>query len=182
MNVIKTKFEDLLVFEPKIWGDERGYFFESYNRNTLQEFNVNNEWIQDNEAYSERGVLRGLHYQKAPFGQAKLVRVAHGEVLDVVVDLRQKSKTYGQSFSIILSGTNKKQMLVPRGFAHGYAVISPKALFLYKVDNVYSAENEFGIRYDDATLNIDWILPKEEILLSEKDKMNESFENHIPYE
>ncbi len=182
MNVIKTNIDDLIVFEPQVWGDQRGYFFESYNKNTLSEKGIDIDWIQDNEAYSERGVLRGLHYQKAPYGQTKLVRVAHGEVLDVVVDIRKQSKTYGKSFSIILSGTNKKQLLVPKGFAHGYVVLSQTALFLYKVDSPYNAAQEEGIQYNDSTLDINWILRDDEIRLSEKDKLNPSFENHIPYD
>jgi len=182
MNIIKTNIDDLVVFEPQVWGDHRGYFFESYNKNTFLEKGYDFNWIQDNEAYSERGVLRGLHYQKAPFGQTKLVRVAYGEVLDVVVDIRKESKTYGRSFSIILSGTNKKQLLVPKGFAHGYVVLSPTALFLYKVDNPYNASEEEGIHYNDSSLDIDWILPENEIRLSDKDKKNPSFENHIPYD
>ena len=182
MNVIKTNFEGLFVFEPKVWGDQRGYFFESYNKITLKEKGFDFDWMQDNESYSERGVLRGLHYQLPPYAQTKLVRVAHGEVLDVVVDIRKDSKTYGKSFSIILSGTNKKQLLVPRGFAHGYVVLSPTALFLYKVDNVYNADSDAGIRYDDPSLAIDWIVPADEIIQSDKDKANPSFVNHIPYE
>lgn len=182
MNVIKTKIDDLVVIEPNVWGDRRGYFFESYNKEKQVAHGIEYNWIQDNEAFSEKGVLRGLHYQKAPFGQAKLVRVAHGEVLDVVVDIRKDSKTYGETFSIILSGTNKKQLLVPRGFAHGYIVLSKTALFLYKVDNVYNQKAEEGISYDDPSLDIDWILKNDEIMLSDKDKLNPTFANHIPYE
>jgi len=182
MKVIETNIEDLVVFEPKVWGDDRGYFFESYNENTLLEKGFDFNWIQDNEAFSERGVLRGLHYQVAPYGQTKLVRVTQGEVLDVVVDIRRGSKTYGKAFSVILSGTNKKQLLVPKGFAHGYIVLSPSALFLYKVDGAYSAENEAGIKWDDPQLGIDWILPSSEIILSDKDQENPSFEQHVPYE
>ena len=182
MNVIKTNIDDLLVLEPKVWGDNRGYFFESYNKKAQLENGVDLNWIQDNEAFSERGVLRGLHYQTAPHGQSKLVRVAHGEVLDVVVDIRRESKTYGKTFSIILSGTNKKQLLVPRGFAHGYVVLSPTALFLYKVDGAYNFDAEEGIMYNDPELNIDWIIPQHEIVLSEKDQKNQSFSEHIPYE
>ena len=182
MNVIKTKFEGLLVLEPKVWGDDRGYFFESYNKNTLAEHGIEFNWIQDNEAFSERGVLRGLHYQTAPYGQTKLVRVSQGEVLDVVVDLRKESSTYGKSFSLILSGINKKQLLVPKGFAHGYVVLSDTALFLYKVDNVYNAEAEEGVSFDDPSLAIDWILPNEGLKLSQKDKNNPLFADHVPYQ
>ena len=181
MKVTKTNFEGLLIIEPVVWGDDRGYFFESFNENVFADNGITNTWIQDNEALSERGVLRGLHYQTASHGQAKLVRVAQGEVLDVVVDIRKDSSTYGETFSVILSGTNKKQLLVPRGFAHGYIVLSQTALFLYKVDNVYNAQAEAGIRYNDADLNIDWILSPEEFKLSQKDQKNQPFSDHVPY-
>jgi dTDP-4-dehydrorhamnose 3,5-epimerase len=182
VRIIKTNIEDLLVFEPEVWGDERGYFFETYNKKTLRKEGLDFHWIQDNEAFSKRGVLRGLHYQTAPYGQTKLVRVGFGEVLDVAVDIRKTSKTYGKAFSIILSGTNKKQLLVPKGFAHGYIVLSPSALFLYKVDNNYHKEKEEGIKFDDPKLNIDWILSKDEIQLSDKDKLLPNFANHNPYD
>lgn len=182
MKITKTKFEGLLIIEPKVWGDDRGYFFESFKAESLEEHGVDINWRQDNEAYSERGVLRGLHYQLPPVAQTKLVRVAKGEVLDVVVDIRPDSKTYGQSFSIILSGSNKKQLLVPQGFAHGYVVLSDTALFLYKVDNPYSRKMEAGIKYDDAQLNIDWKLPASELKLSGKDKVQPSFGDHKSYE
>ena len=182
MNVIRTNINDLIVFEPKVWGDERGYFFESFSKNAMIEKGFDHDWIQDNEAFSQRGVLRGLHYQKAPFGQTKLVRVASGEVLDVVVDIRKESTTYGKSFSIILSGSNKKQLLVPKGFAHGYVVLSATALFLYKVDNVYNPDMEEGIKFDDPSLGIDWILPMDEMVLSNKDRLLPDFENHVSYD
>ncbi len=182
MNITKTKFEGLFVIEPKVWGDDRGYFFESFKKESMEEVGVDIDWIQDNEAFSEKGVLRGLHYQLPPAAQTKLVRVAQGEVLDIVVDIRPSSKTYGKSFSIVLSGSNKKQLLVPKGFAHGYVVLSDTALFLYKVDNPYSKEMEAGIKYDDATLNIDWKLPSSELILSDKDKEQPSFGNHKTYE
>jgi dTDP-4-dehydrorhamnose 3,5-epimerase len=182
MKVINTNIEDLVVFEPEVWGDQRGYFFESYNKKTLHDQGFEFNWIQDNEAFSQKGVLRGLHYQKAPFGQTKLVRVAYGEVLDVVVDIRKKSKSYGQSFSVILSGSNKKQLLVPKGFAHGYVVLSETALFLYKVDGPYRSDQEEGIKFDDPYLGIDWILPADQLILSNKDMMNPFFEQHVPYE
>ncbi len=181
MKIIETKFADLLVLEPKVWGDDRGYFFESFNKDALLNHGVKIEWIQDNEAFSERGVLRGLHYQLEPKAQTKLVRVAHGEVLDVVLDIRPDSDTFGESFSIILSGTNKKQLLVPKGFAHGYVVLSETALFLYKVDNLYSQELEAGIKFDDPKLNIDWILPAAELKLSNKDKVQPTFDDHKPF-
>ncbi|MDF1698533.1 MAG: dTDP-4-dehydrorhamnose 3,5-epimerase [Saprospiraceae bacterium] len=181
MHIVKTNFQDLIVIEPKVWGDSRGYFMESFNEKQLLDQGYTYNWIQDNESFSSRGVLRGLHYQKAPFGQTKLVRVVQGEVLDVVVDIRKDSATYGKSFSLILSATNKKQLLVPKGFAHGYIVLSATALFLYKVDNVYNSEAEEGIIYNDPELKIDWILPHEEIVLSEKDSKNHTFKNHISY-
>lgn len=182
MNVIRTNIDDLIVFEPKVWRDERGYFYESFSKKNMLENGFDFDWIQDNEAFSERGVLRGLHYQKAPYGQTKLVRVASGEVLDVVVDIRKDSKTFGKSFSIILSGTNKKQLLVPKGFAHGYLVLSPTALFLYKVDNVYIPNEEEGINFDDPSLEINWILQKNEMVLSKKDRSLPDFKNHISYD
>ena len=182
MKVISTNIDDLLVIEPKVFGDDRGYFFESFNKELYAENGIDYNWIQDNEAYSSKGVLRGLHYQKSPFGQTKLVRVIQGEVLDVVVDLRKDSITYGKFFSIILSGTNKKQLLVPRGFAHGYVVLSENAIFAYKVDNVYKKEEEAGIRFDDPELGIDWILPKDKLILSKKDSVLPIFGEHIPYE
>jgi len=169
MKVIETSIPDLLVLEPKIWSDDRGYFFESYNEEKLRSLGIHYHWIQDNEALSSKGVLRGLHFQKGEHSQAKLVRVIKGEVLDVVVDLRNESKTFGKTFSLLLNGINKKQLLVPRGFAHGYIVLSEKAIFSYKVDNNYAPEHDSGIRYDDKQLDIDWLLPKEEIILSSKD-------------
>lgn len=181
MKIVETKFEGLLVIEPKIWGDDRGYFFETFKKETLSHHGVDINWIQDNEAYSEKGVLRGLHYQLNPKAQSKLVRVAQGEVLDVVLDIRPDSPTYGETFSIILSGTNKKQLLVPKGFAHGYVVLSETALFLYKVDMPYAKDLEAGISYNDPKLNIDWKIPLSELKLSEKDKIQPSFENHIPF-
>jgi len=181
MKVIQTKIKGLAVFEPTVWKDERGYFFESYNGQRLADAGFEYNWMQDNEAFSSKGVLRGLHYQREPYGQTKLVRVVSGEVLDVAVDLRKDSSTYGQSFSVILSGKNKKQLLVPRGFAHGYVVLSSEAYFLYKVDNIYKASAEVGIRYDDRDLKIDWILPNDQLILSDKDRSHPSFANHIPF-
>ena len=181
MKIIKTNFEGLLVIEPKVWGDERGYFFESFKKEALAEAGYKFDWIQDNESYSQRGVLRGLHYQVGSTAQTKLVRVLKGEVLDVVVDIRPNSETYGQSFSLVLSGTNKKQLLVPKGFAHGYVVLSDHAYFLYKVDNPYSKDDEAGIKYDDPKLGIDWLLKTEEIQTSVKDKDQPLFGDHVPY-
>lgn len=172
MIVKETNLKGCFVIEPKIFGDERGYFFESFNKEKFKDLTgIEIEFVQDNEAFSNRGVLRGLHFQKGEFAQAKLVRVVKGKVLDVVVDVRPNSKTYGQSFSIILSEENKKQLFVPRGFAHGYAVIEDNTVFVYKCDNYYYPQAEGGIIYNDSSLNIDWLLKKDEVLLSDKDKV-----------
>lgn len=175
MKLIKTHIADLIVLEPNIFGDDRGYFFEPYNQKWFNENVGETVFVQDNESKSSRGVLRGLHFQKPPMAQAKLVRVIEGEVLDVAVDLRKGSATYGKSFSVLLNNTNKKQLFVPRGFAHGFSVLSETAIFAYKVDNWYSPENEGGIMWNDPTLSIDWKLEADEVLLSGKDKELENF-------
>lgn len=164
-----TPIADLIVFEPAVFRDERGYFFESYNQKTWAEAGVQNVFVQDNQARSTRGVLRGLHYQVGEMAQAKLVRVTEGEVLDVAVDLREGSPTLGQWYSIRLSAENKRQLLVPRGFAHGYVVLSETAEFAYKCDNFYSKAHEGGLRYDDPFLGIDWEFDLGKVLVSEKD-------------
>jgi len=174
----KTEFEGLMVFEPKVWGDDRGYFFESYNQKVFIESSINPVFVQDNQARSTYGVLRGLHYQVGAFAQAKLVRVFEGEVLDVVVDIREGSETYGKSFSIILSAENKKQLFVPRGFAHGYVVLSETAEFFYKCDNFYCKECEGSLAWDDPNLNIDWKIDHKDAQLSDKDKVNPVFGEH----
>jgi len=170
MPFTETPIPDLFVFEPKIFEDARGYFFESFNSALFAERNINVNFVQDNQSKSTYGVLRGLHYQLNPFAQAKLVRVISGEVLDVAVDIRQNSPTYGQHFSILLSAENKKQLYIPRGFAHGFIVLSETAEFFYKCDNYYSKEHDAGIIYNDPTLKIDWRLETDKILVSEKDK------------
>lgn len=177
MNIEETFIKDLVVINPTVFPDERGYFFEAYNQGKFQEKGIHYDFIQDNQSYSKRGVIRGLHLQINPFAQAKLVRVLEGEILDVAVDLRKGSPTYGQHFSVILSATNKKQLMVPHGFAHGFSVLSETASVLYKVDQVYHKDSERGIRYDDPTLNIDWQLTPEEIIVSEKDLILSSFES-----
>jgi dTDP-4-dehydrorhamnose 3,5-epimerase len=169
MEIHSTKIKDVYIIEPKIWHDERGYFYESYNQKNLNFEGKSYNFVQDNEAKSIKGVLRGLHYQLPPFAQTKLVRVLSGEVLDVIVDIRPESETYGQSLSVILSGTNFKQMLVPHGFAHGYVVLSDVAIFAYKCDNFYNKEAEGSILYNDPSLGIDWILPNDQLIISEKD-------------
>lgn len=182
MPFINTHIQDLVVFEPKVWDDPRGYFFESYNKETFAgEGGISTEFVQDNEARSTFGILRGLHYQTPPFAQAKLVRVVEGEVLDVAVDIRPESTTYGQWYSIRLSAENKKQLFVPRGFAHGYVVLSPTAVFCYKCDNYYSREHEGGIRFDDPKLSIDWQVDHHLVQLSEKDGKQPAFGAHIPF-
>ena len=167
----ETNLKGCYILEPTVFGDSRGYFFESYNKQTFDSLikeNVN--FVQDNESFSSRGVLRGLHSQKGEFAQAKLVRVTQGEVLDVAVDFRKDSPTYMQHFSVKLSSENKKQLFVPRGFLHGFVVLSETVVFNYKCDNWYNKEAEIGIIYNDSDLSIDWLLNEDELLISEKDK------------
>ncbi|MCC6279993.1 MAG: dTDP-4-dehydrorhamnose 3,5-epimerase [Saprospiraceae bacterium] len=178
MPFINTPIPDLLIFEPQIWHDDRGYFFESYNQKTWEDAGVHVDFVQDNQARSMLGVLRGLHYQTGEMAQAKLVRVLEGEVLDVAVDLRPESPTYGQWYSIRLSAENKRQLFVPRGFAHGYLVLSELAEFAYKCDNYYSKAHEGGLRYDDPRLNIDWEFDLTQVLVSEKDRILPFFGAH----
>lgn len=171
MIVTKTELNDCFIIEPRVFGDERGYFFESYNKaNFEKNTGLTPQFIQDNEAYSTKGALRGLHFQKGEYAQAKLVRVTQGKVLDVAVDLRPESSTFKKFIAIELSSENKKQLFVPRGFAHGYIVLSDTAVFNYKCDNIYHKASEGGIIYNDTTLNIDWILNEEAFIISEKDK------------
>ena len=170
MNFIPTKLEGCFILEPKIILDERGYFMERFNENTFQNGTGKAvHFVQDNQSFSAKGVLRGLHYQTREHAQAKLVRVLNGEVLDVVVDIRPESTTYGQYVSVLLSSENQKQLFIPRGFAHGFLVLSDTATFFYKCDNFYNKESEGGLLYNDPTVNIDWNFPKEELLISEKD-------------
>ena len=175
MNFIKTEIPEVVIIEPNVFGDHRGYFLESYNQAAFEENIGKIAFVQDNESKSSKGVLRGLHFQKPPFAQAKLVRCIEGVVLDVAVDIRKDSKTYGMHVAVELSGENKRQLFVPRGFAHGFVVLSEFATFAYKVDNTYSPNDEDGIMWNDIDLNINWQLEKEEILLSGKDKELTSF-------
>jgi dTDP-4-dehydrorhamnose 3,5-epimerase len=179
MPFIKTDFPGLLIFEPKVFEDSRGYFFESYNVNTFLAKGVEIKFVQDNQAQSSYGVLRGLHYQLAPYAQTKLVRALSGNILDVVVDIRKGSPTYGKVFTIELSAANKKQLLVPKGFAHGYSVLSPTAEVLYKCDEFYHKESEGGIIYNDTVLNIDWQIPADKAIVSEKDVLLPGINNCI---
>lgn len=179
MPFIETGFAGLKVFEPRVFADSRGYFFESFNKNIFNEAGIEGEFVQDNESKSQRGVLRGLHYQLNPNAQAKLVRVVEGEVLDVVVDIRKGSATFGKHFDILLSAENKKQLFIPRGFAHGFSVVSETCIFQYKCDNYYSKESEGGILFNDADLNIDWKIKTDEAIVSDKDKTLPAFKNCI---
>ena len=175
MNFIKTDIDELIIIEPKVFEDERGYFFESYNENEFKKNNLFYNFVQDNQSKSTYGVVRGLHSQLGDKAQAKLVRVLEGKVLDVVVDVRKNSKTFGKTFSIELTAENKKQLLIPRGFLHGFAVLSDTVIFSYKCDNFYCKEAEFGVRYNDPDLNIDWHIPQDKIIASEKDKTSHFF-------
>lgn len=169
MPFTATDIPGLLVFEPKVFEDSRGCFFESYNEDIFRKEGIDFRWVQDNQSTSMYGVIRGLHYQLPPFAQAKLVRVLKGKILDVAVDIRKGSPTYGQSFSIKLSAKNKKQLFIPAGLAHGFSVLSKKAEVLYKCDRFYNKESEAGIIFNDPELNIDWEIPAEDAIISEKD-------------
>jgi dTDP-4-dehydrorhamnose 3,5-epimerase len=168
MPFVKTDFPGLLIFEPKVFEDSRGCFFESYNENIFLSEGINIKFVQDNQAQSSCGVLRGLHYQLAPHAQTKLVRTLSGSILDVVVDIRKGSPTYSKVFTIELSAANRKQLLVPKGFAHGYSVLSETAEVFYKCDEFYNKESEGGIIYNDPLLNIDWQIPAGKAIVSEK--------------
>jgi len=169
MTIEKTFIEDLVIVNPTVFEDSRGYFFEAYNQAKFHKNGIMYPFIQDNQSFSKRGVIRGLHLQINPFAQAKLVRVLQGEILDVAVDLRKNSPTYGQHFSVVLSAENKKQLMVPHGFAHGFSVLSETATVMYKVDQLYHKESERGIHYDDPSLAIDWQVNPDAVIVSEKD-------------
>lgn len=172
MTFTRTAIADVIIIEPKVHGDNRGYFIETFRADKLEEFlGYKIDFCQDNESKSSRGVLRGLHYQLPPHAQTKLVRVIQGKVLDIAVDIRKGSPTFGQHVAVELSAENKKQMLVPRGFAHGFVVLEDDTVFAYKVDNYYSPECDRGIAFDDAALNIDWLVSHNELNLSAKDKV-----------
>jgi dTDP-4-dehydrorhamnose 3,5-epimerase len=165
-----TDIPGLLVFEPKVFEDSRGYFYESYNERNFINGGIDIKFIQDNESSSSYGVVRGLHYQLIPFAQVKLIRVLAGKILDVVVDIRKGSPSFGKSFSIELTAENKKQLFIPAGFAHGFSVLSERAVVFYKCDTFYNKESEAGIRFDDPQLNIDWQIPADKAIISDKDK------------
>jgi len=177
MQFIKTEFPGLLVFKPKIFEDNRGYFFESYNQKVFSTEGIEINFVQDNQASSTFGVIRGLHFQLEPYAQTKLIRVLTGAIIDTVVDIRKNSPTYGKAYSIELSAQNKKQLLVPKGFAHGYSVISETAEVFYKCDQFYHKESDGGIAWNDPALEIDWKIPIDKITVSEKDKHHPLLEN-----
>jgi dTDP-4-dehydrorhamnose 3,5-epimerase len=180
MRRIDTKLQDCFIIESTVFQDNRGYFLESFNQKNFTELaGFTTNFVQDNESYSSKGVLRGLHYQTGEFAQAKLVRVIQGTVLDIAVDIRQHSKTFGEHVAVELSGENKKQLFVPRGFAHGFIVLSDTATFSYKCDNFYNKASEGGIIYSDPTLKIDWKLPNHELIVSDKDIVLPKFEQAI---
>ena len=179
MNIIKTPIEGLLIIEPKVFGDERGYFFESYSERDFTEAVGPVKFVQDNESKSRYGVLRGLHFQKEPYAQAKLVRVVSGAVLDVAVDLRKGSPTFGRHFSVELTGENHRQFFIPKGFAHGFCVLSEEVVFQYKCDEFYHPEAEGGIAWNDPDLAIDWRLPASDLILSPKDQKHPDFKSII---
>lgn len=169
MIISKTKFEGLFVVDPLVLYDTRGYFYESYSKKELEKNGLMFNWVQDNQSSSKYGVIRGLHFQTGEFEQAKLIRCISGKILDIAVDIREGSKTYGEYFSIEISSENKKMVLIPRGFAHGFSTLSETAEILYKCDNFYNKDFENGIIYTDTKLNIDWKIPKEKIIISDKD-------------
>lgn len=177
MPFIETGFSSLLIYEPLVHEDSRGYFFEAYNKKDFEKAGVRIDFIQDNQSSSQYGVVRGLHYQLNPFAQTKLIRVLSGTILDVAVDIRKNSSTFGKSFVLELSAENKKQLLIPNGFAHGFSVVSQQAEVFYKCDQFYNKDAEQGICFNDVQLNIDWKIPDDKMIVSEKDKSLPSLEN-----
>ena len=175
MKVVKTPIEGLLIVEPRVFKDNRGYFFESYNKRLYEANGIKDDFVQDNQSFSSYGVIRGLHYQLNPFAQSKLVRVLQGKIFDVAVDLRKGSKTFGKWFGVELSAENFRQLYIPRGFAHGFSVLSETAIVFYKCDNFYAPDYERGIIYNDSFLNIDWKIPAGKEIISEKDMKNLPF-------
>ncbi|HHJ10458.1 MAG TPA: dTDP-4-dehydrorhamnose 3,5-epimerase [Bacteroidetes bacterium] len=175
MDIERTELEGLYILKPRVYADDRGYFFESYNDREIRQQGLHYTWVQDNQSKSSYGVVRGLHYQLEPFAQTKLVRVVSGKILDTAVDLRKNSPTFGKWKSLILSDDNFLQILIPKGFAHGFSVLSEEAIVFYKCDEYYHPEAERGIRFDDTYLEIDWQIPPEKIIVSEKDKEHPAF-------
>ena len=179
MPFIKTDFPGLLIFEPVVFEDSRGYFFESYNEKVFSAEGVEIKFVQDNQARSNYGVIRGLHFQLAPYAQTKLIRVLSGSILDVAVDIRKGSPTYGKAYTLELTAENKKQLLVPKGFAHGYSVLSETAEVLYKCDEFYNKQSEGGLLYNDPTLTIDWQIPAGKAVVADKDRVHPGIDNCV---
>ena len=179
MNVVKTIIDGVVIIEPRIFEDERGYFYESFSQREFEEKVCNTVFVQDNQSKSTYGVVRGLHFQKPPYAQSKLVRCVSGKVLDVVVDIRRNSPTFGRYISVELSGENHRQLFIPRGFAHGYAVLSDEAVFQYKCDNFYNKESEGAIAWDDPEINVDWLIPADKVILSVKDMQNRTLAESV---
>lgn len=179
MKVVETGIQGLAILEPKVFGDDRGFFFESFNEKLWKSLGFDSHFVQDNISWSRKGVLRGLHFQTGVHAQAKLVSVVHGAVLDVAVDLRKKSPTFKKSYAIELSAENKRQLYIPRGFAHGFLVLSDEAVFTYKCDNFYQPSAERGILFDDPDLAIDWKMNPDQFVISEKDRKNQTFKSLI---
>lgn len=177
MKLIKTNISGLMIIEPKVFNDKRGYFFEPYNKSKFDQHFGETNFVQDNESKSVKGVLRGFHFQKPPFDQAKLVRCIEGKVLDIALDVRKQSKSFGKFQKVILSGENKKQFFIPRGFAHAFLVLSETALFSYKVDNIYAPEYDSGVIWNDPSLSIDWGVDETDLIISDKDKKLETLLN-----
>lgn len=177
MEIIKTNIDGVVIIEPKVFVDNRGYFFESFSQKIFEEKVCKTSFVQDNESKSSFGVLRGLHFQKPPYAQSKLVRVIKGKVLDVAVDIRKGSPTFGQHVSVELTEENKRQFFVPRGFAHGFVVLSEEVIFQYKCDNFYAPQHEGALAWDDPDLGIDWQIPIDKIILSDKDKKHKQLKD-----
>lgn len=183
MKFTPTSIPDVVIIEPQVWKDDRGYFYESYNQKLFSEAGIDTSFVQDNQSFSQRGTLRGLHGQAEPFAQGKLVRVIQGKVLDVAVDIRKGSPTYGKHVSVELSGENFRMLWIPAGFLHGFATLEDQTIFTYKVNNLYSKASEIGVRWNDPDLDIDWTLADEEVILSQKDKELPLFKNfRSPFE
>lgn len=179
MNIVKTSIDGVVIIEPRIFEDERGYFYESFSQREFEEKVCNTVFVQDNQSKSTYGVVRGLHFQRPPYAQSKLVRCVSGKVLDVVVDIRKNSPTFGKFVAVELSGENHRQLFIPRGFAHGYAVLSDEAVFQYKCDNFYNKESEGAIAWNDPEINIDWFLPADKVVLSAKDRVNKRLSESV---
>jgi dTDP-4-dehydrorhamnose 3,5-epimerase len=182
MKFVETEIKDLFIIEPKIWKDDRGYFFESYNKQSFDDAGIHVNFVQDNQSLSQKGTLRGLHAQANPYAQGKLVRVIQGKVLDIAVDIRKESKTYGEYEAVELSGDNNRMLWIPPGFLHGFVTLEDDTIFAYKVSGLYNKSSEFGVIWNDPDLNIDWGIPTDQVILSEKDKtlpLFKDLDNHF---